>query len=266
MHRRLMLEHVQPGTCDATVRHGLGQGCLVNQLAAGGVDQQRMGLKARQPFGGEQMVRLPGGRAVQGDDVHAGQHLVQIIPIGRAQLFRDHRADGLAVVIVDLHPEVPGPAGEGLADAAHADDAQPLAPQLASAHPGGGPALEPAVGDGLRALDDAAAYGEDQGHGQIGGVLGQDARGVGNDQAAPNRRVDVDMIHPGTEVGDHLQVWPCGGDQRAVNLVGNGRDQHIGPLDGGFERGPVHRLVRQVQLGVEQLAHAGFDRVRQASG
>ena len=167
---------------------------------------------------------------------------------------------------MDLKPKRLGAPGQGLADPAHADDAQPLSPQFAAAHPGRGPALESVVGDDLSALDDAAADGQDQAHGQVGGVLGQDARCIGDDDPARHGRVDVDMVHARAEVGDHLQLVARAVDQVGVDDVGDGGHQNLGALDGGLQGGAVHRLVLQVQLGVEQLAHPRFDRVGQASG
>jgi len=167
---------------------------------------------------------------------------------------------------VDLQAEGAGTPGQGLADTAHADDAQPLAPQLAAAHPGRGPALELAAGHHRRALDDAPADGENQAHGQVGSVFGQHAGGVGDDQAAADRRLDVDVVHPGTEVGDHLQLFAGPGDQLRVEAVSDGRHQHLGPQQGLSQGGAVKRAVGEVQLGIEQLAHAGLDRVRQAAG
>ena len=225
-----------------------------------------MRLQPRQPFGRQQVVGLPGRRTVQGNQVHPCQHLVQIVPPGRPQLFGDQGRDGFAVVIVDLHPERFRAPGQGLADPAHADDAEPLAPQFPSGHPGRGPALEPALGHDPGPLDDAATDRQDQGHGQIRRVLGQDARRIGHDQAAAHSRVDIDVIHTRAEIGDHLQLVAGRGDQGAVDGVGNGRDQHIGPLHRRLQRSAVHGSVGQIQFGVEQFAHARFDCVGQPSG
>ena len=86
-------------------------------------------LQQLQPAGRQQVIGGRGVRAVDRDDVHPGQHLVQALPVGRLQLVGDARADRLAVVIVDRQAEGLGAAGQGLADAAHADDAQTLAPR-----------------------------------------------------------------------------------------------------------------------------------------
>ena len=50
---------------------------------------------------------------------------------------------------------------------------------------------------------------------------------------------------------------------RCVDAVGHGRHQHVGDLHRLGELGLAHRLVVEVELRVEQLAHAGLDAVRQ---
>jgi len=74
------------------------------------------------------------------------------------------------------------------------------------------------------------------------------------------------VIHARAEVGDHLQLIACARDQFGVQLVGDGRRQHLSPLQGRSQLIARHRPVGQVQLGVEKFAHPRFDRVRQASG
>ena len=74
------------------------------------------------------------------------------------------------------------------------------------------------------------------------------------------------MVHPGAEVGDHLQLIARARNQLGVQMVGYGRDQDLGALQGGGQIVARHRTVGQVQLGVEQFAQTYFHRVRQASG
>ncbi|MNE04645.1 hypothetical protein D3C80_971820 [compost metagenome] len=266
MHRRFVLEHVQADAEQAAAIQGLDQGRLVDQFAARRIDQDGVGLQPGDAFGRQQVVGVLGGRTVQRDDIHPRQHLVQIVPPGRAQFLGDHVRDRLAVVIVDLHAEGLGAAGQGLADAAHADDAQTLAPQLAAAHPGRAPALELTRRHDIGAFDDAAADGHDQAHGQVGRVLGQDARRIGDDDPAPHGRVDVDVVHARAEVGDHLQLLARARNQVGVQMVGDGRDQDLGALQGGGQVVARHRPVGQIQFGVEQFAQTCFHRIGQASG
>ena len=84
----------------------------------------------------EQVIRRRRMRAVDGHDVHARQHLVEALPIGRLEFLLERRRDPLAVVIVDLQAKRLGALRDGLADAAHADDAEPLAEDAVTEHPG----------------------------------------------------------------------------------------------------------------------------------
>ena len=79
-------------------------------------------------------------RAVHRDDVHARQHLVEALPVGRLELALDLGMDALAVVIVDRKAEAARAARQRLADAAHADDAHALAQQPGAQHRGRAPA------------------------------------------------------------------------------------------------------------------------------
>ncbi|MNE90431.1 hypothetical protein D3C80_1879420 [compost metagenome] len=74
------------------------------------------------------------------------------------------------------------------------------------------------------------------------------------------------MIHACAEIGDHLQLLARPRDQFSVQMVGDGRDQDLGALQGGGQIVARHRPVGQVQFGVEQFAQTRFHRVGQASG
>src|SRR5215468_6430880 len=80
-----------------------------------------------------------GGRrvwAIDRDDVHAGQHLVEAFPIGRLQLAFNLRYDTTAVMVVNLQTKRTRPAGDRLADPPHAYDAEALAADAVTQHPG----------------------------------------------------------------------------------------------------------------------------------
>src|SRR6476646_7250636 len=79
-------------------------------------------------------------RTIDRDDVHAGEHLIETLPIRRGQLLLDPGRNAAAVVVVDLQPKGAGAARHRLADPPHADDAEPLAPDAVAEHPGGRPA------------------------------------------------------------------------------------------------------------------------------
>ena len=97
--------------------------------------------------------------------------------------------DRAAVVIVDLQAEGVRAARHRLADPAHADDAEPFAADAMAEHPGRRPARPVlALGEDRGALDQPPRHRQDQRHGHVGGVFGQDLRRVGDGDAARMRR------------------------------------------------------------------------------
>ncbi len=71
------------------------------------------------------------------------------------------------------------------------------------------------------------------------------------------------MIDAGAERGDEAQIRSYLGEQRCIDAVGDGRDQHVGLLDGGRELRLTQRQVVEVETRHEQLHHARLDRVGQ---
>src|SRR5262249_30238295 len=137
---RLVLKHVETGTGDLARLQHASELVLIDHLAARGVDDVGGGLQQLQAPRGEQMVGGGRVRAVDGHDIHARQHLVQALPVGRLQLLFGILGDPAPIVVVDLQAERSGAARHRLADAAHADDAQPFAPDAVAEHPRGRPA------------------------------------------------------------------------------------------------------------------------------
>ena len=205
-------------------------------------------------------------RAVHRHDVHARQHLVEALPVGRLELALDLTVDALAVVIVDGEPEAACAAGQRLADAAHADDAHALALEPCAQHRGRAPAQPLALAHQPLALAHAARRCEDQRHRHVGRVLGQHARRVGHGDAALAGGIEVDMVDAGAEGSDQLQLRSGLGQDAAVDPVGDRRHQNIGRLDRLDELGSRERLVVSVQARLEQLHQPGLDGVRQLAG
>ena len=256
-----MLIDVQTGACDLAPGQHIGQSRLVDHFTAGRIDQDGMGLKQLHAPGGQEVEGCGRVGAVDRHHIHAGQHLVEALPIGGLQLFFDAWADGFAVVIMDLQTKGLGALGHGLTDPAHTDNAQALAIDPATHHPGRRPALKAAALNHLSALNDAAGGGQNKGHGHIGGVFGQNAGRIGHGNAARIGGGDIDIIDPGPEIGDQLERGSGARQKTRINPIGNGRDQHLGALKRVKELVLPHRLVGQVQLGVEQFTHTGLHRI-----
>ena len=164
---------------------------------------------------------------------------------------------------MDLQAEGAGAARHRLADPPHADDAEPLAPDAVAEHPGRRPAVPLAMLEHLEALGEPPRHRKDECHGHVGSVLCEDTRRVGHDDAVRVRRLDVDVVDAGAEIGDQLELIAGLADHGVVDAIRDGGNQHVRDLHRVCEVGLAHRFVVEVELRVEQLAHAGLDPVGQ---
>jgi hypothetical protein len=163
-----------------------------------------------------------------------------------------------------LQAEGAGALGNGLTDAAHPDNTEALAGDAMAEHPCRRPPLPVAVGGQyVRAFGEPPRHCENQRHGHVSGVLGQNAGRVGDSNAALQCGGNVDIIDPVAEIGDQLQPLAGMPQHRGVDAVGHRRHQHVGDLHRLGELGRAHRLVVEIQPGLEQLAHARLDIVGQ---
>jgi hypothetical protein len=130
---------------------------------------------------------------------------------------------------VNLQAEGMRPACHGLADAAHADDAEPLSPDAMAEHPGRRPARPVlTLGEDRGAFDQPPRHRENQRHGHVGGVLGQNFRRVGHGDAARMGGNDVDIVDAVAEIGDQLHLAVGVLEKLFGDLVGDGGHQDIG--------------------------------------
>ena len=205
--RRLVLEDVEPGAGDLAVLKHLDQRILVDDVAARRVDDVGGRLHQRQPARRQQMEGRRRRRAIDRDDVHAGQHLVEAFPIGRLQLVLDGRQHAVAVVIVDRQAEGLGAARHRGADAAHADDAEALAPDAPAEHPGRRPAGPFAV-----ALSTLAPSVSRRGTASISAMVMSAVSSVSTFGVLVTvmpllgRRRHVDVVDAVAEIGDQLEI------------------------------------------------------------
>ena len=92
------------------------------------------------------------------------------------------------------HVEAVGAAGDRLADAPVADDAQRRAVHVGAQEGGGLPREPGAGGDGGGRVGELARGGQQEREGQVGGRLGQHAGGVADRDAASPARLEVDIV------------------------------------------------------------------------
>ena len=76
-------------------------------------------------------------------------------------------------------------------------------------------------------------------------------------------RDDIDIVDAVAEIGDQPQLAFGLLEHFFGDFVGDGGHQHIGGADRVRDLIRRQRRIVEIEPGVEQLAHAGLDRVRQ---
>ena len=163
---------------------------------------------------------------------------------------------------MDLHAKGARAGRHGLTDAAHAKDAQTAPADPTAQKRGGGPALPLAGLHRGQTFGNAPRHGQNQGHGHIGGVIGDNARRVADQNAALAGGVHVDVIHTRAIVRDQFQPVTGGGQHPLINPVRDGRHQDIGPLHGADQILARHLFVGHGQLDVEEFGKTGLNHLR----
>ena len=136
---RLLREDVDRGAGEPARLERLDQRLLVDELAAGGVDQARAVLHLRERLGADHAARLVVQRQVERDEVGAREHALERVALdpGLAEaLGRDERVVGDDV---HLQPERRGarPAGRSGRSRARRASSRPARPRPTSSAPSG---------------------------------------------------------------------------------------------------------------------------------
>ncbi len=215
-------EHVQAGGAHVAAGDGVGQGLLVDQAAAGGVDDDDARLGLGQVLLAEQARGLLGLGQVHRDEVGAAEQLVQ-----RQQLDTELGGAGLRDVGsyatmcapkaasrgATSWPMRPRPDdADGLAEDLDARERRPLPGVLAQGRVGGG---------------DLAGRGQQQGQGVLGGAVDVGGRRVDHQHPAGGRGVDVDVVQADAGAGDDLEFGRRG-DDLGVHRGGGAHQQRVG--------------------------------------
>jgi hypothetical protein len=131
---------------------------------------------------------------------------------------------------MDLHVETARPLGDCLADAAHAEYAEPFAGEVRAQHPGRRPTRPCPFAHHALAFVGAAGSAQQKQHGDVGGGVSQHIGRVGDDNAAGLGGCGVDMLVTDRKGGNDFdragQCFNHGGRQ----LVGWAGQQGIGSL------------------------------------
>jgi hypothetical protein len=197
------LVDIDSGAGDVAGLDGVGEGDFIDQATAGGVDEADA-FFAFGDAGGVEEGFAAGG--VEGDVVAHGEEGVEVLD--HFDLAVDGGFGEVELVVGDdFHFEGEGALGDGLADAAEADDAEGFASEL-GAHEGVAVPLagtEGGVGGG-----DFAGEGAHEGEGVLGGGDGVGVGGVHDEDAGLGGGFDIDVVDTDAGAGDGFEFAGVG--------------------------------------------------------
>ncbi|HEX5827613.1 MAG TPA: hypothetical protein VFY23_08845 [Candidatus Limnocylindrales bacterium] len=219
--RRLRRVDVDAGAGDHAVAQRVREILLVDDPAAGDVQQEHAGLHPGHDVPVDHPGRLLGLRDVDGDDVRTGHDLVEAheLDAERVRLLGGDervRAD-------DRHLHRPGPDGDRLADLAQADDAEGLAPQLVPRELAALPLARLHRGVRLRRV---ACEPEHQRDRVLRGRDRVARRGVHDGDPRSGGGVEVHVVHADARAADHDQPG-ARGDHLGVRLHLAAHDERV---------------------------------------
>ena len=219
---RLRVEDVERCGRDPAGAQRIEQGGLVEQLPARGIDDADAVAHRRERRRVDRATGLGGQRQMQGDEVGDGEHLFPRLctldPELAKPLLRDER-----VVCDHSHLQSARAAGHLLADPAEPEHAERLAGELQAAVPGALPA--PLLQRRVR-LRDVPREREQQPDRVLRRRDDRRLGRIGDDDASPRCRLDVDVVDPDSRSPDHLQ--PVGSsDQVGVELGRRADDDRV---------------------------------------
>ena len=201
---RLYLGDIDRGARDLAGFEGVVECCFVDHGAARGVDEDRCRLHARECGGIEEVARFGRQGDVDADEVRLIKQLVEF-GVGDPEL-RLGLGPAMVAVVEHAHVEPARPARHGPADGAEANDAERRLMDILAEQERGSPTRPASFANGALGLGDAARGGEEQGEGEVRRRFGEDARGVRDDDAAPRRCVDIDMVVADGHGADRAQA------------------------------------------------------------
>ncbi len=251
---RLGGEDVEPGGGDATLLERGVQSGLVDDAAAGGVDEHQRRLDLVQLLGADQAGGLGRLRQVDRHEVGLGEQRVEVDE-SDAHL---GGAAGLHVRVVGdhLHAEGAEPLRDEDADPTEADDADGLLVQLDA---GVARPLPLAVLErGVRGRDVPRGR-EHQRDGELGGGDDVGGRCVHDHHAGHGRGAHVDVVEADAGAGDHLEP-ARGGERLGVHLGGGADQDRVHVADRREQVAPVGAVaVADLEVRAQRLDGGGAE-------
>ena len=211
--RGFLFHHVGPVAGEAAGIEGFQDGGGVGEFAAAGVHDVGAFGHQREALAVDEVMGVGVELGVRADDVDRGEERLDGIVADHPVLGRDVFRPVVAEA-VDLHVEAVGAAGHFLADAAHADQADALAPQLVA-----GDAEPLALAGRVDCFDQVLLHGEQQAEGVLGdgGVVDAGGEEDGNAELLGGR--DVDLVEADAVFRDHPEAGQAFFDDRAGDRV-----------------------------------------------
>ena len=204
--------HVERGSSDPALGERPHEGGLVDEPAAGGVDEQGRGLHRPQDGLVDQLMGPFGEGRVQRDDVGTGDGGQQVVAAADQH---DVHAEGSRPLRDRRARSGPGLRSRGSRRAARAPASWPAPGQ---------PAFGAQVPFGVAQV---AGEREQEGHRQVRRRVGEDVGGAADRDRALGGGEQVDVVDADGIVGDHPQPRSAG-DQLAIDAVGEQAEDAVG--------------------------------------
>ena len=198
---RLAPEHVQRRAGNPLLGKGIIKRILIDDAAAGAIDQADCRLHHRNLIGPDHVQGLGVLRHVNGDEIGFAEDSFEFVRHFDAQFLGVCRRRQ-RVIPKDLHVQTMGHFRHRHADAAQTDDAKDFVVELIAgvflAIPGAGLKT-------VASLDHVAAHRQHQSHGMLGRTEGVAARGVHHKDAFAGRGGHVDVVDADACTGDRFE-------------------------------------------------------------